>query len=82
MPYSSIGIEIFSYLDNPDTKQNLIGQSKLTTKSDDDTTITGKIKSGVFIDLDNNLFFDAHAGYDLSENASQTFGALKLRKLF
>ena len=82
LPYSSVGIEIFSYLDNPDTKQNLIGQSKLTTKSDEDTTITGKIKSGVFIDLDNNLFFDAHAGYDLSENASQTFGALKLRKLF
>ena len=82
LPYSSIGIEIFSYLDNPDTKQNLIGQSKLTTKSDDDTTITGKIKSGVFIDLDNNLFFDAHAGYDLSDNFSQTFGALKIRKLF
>ena len=82
LPYSSVGIEIFSYLDNPDTKQNLIGQSKLTTKSDEDNTITGKIKSGVFIDLDNNLFFDAHAGYDLSENASQTFGALKLRKLF
>ncbi len=82
LPYSSVGIEIFSYLDNPDTKQNLIGQSKLTTKSDEDTTITGKIKSGVFIDLDNNLFFDAHAGYDLSENVSQTFGALKLRKLF
>ncbi len=82
LPYSSVGIEIFRYLDNPDTKQNLIGQSKLTTKSDEDTTITGKIKSGVFIDLDNNLFFDAHAGYDLSENASQTFGALKLRKLF
>ncbi len=82
LPYSSIGIEILSYLDNPDTKQNLIGQSKFTTKSDDDTTITGKIKSGVFIDLDNNLFFDAHAGYDLSDNFTQTFGALKLRKLF
>ncbi len=82
LPYSSFGVEIFSYLDNPDTKQNLTGQSQLTTKSDDDITLTGKIKSGVFIDLDNNLFFDAHAAYDLSDNASQTFGAIKLRKVF
>ena len=82
MPYSSLGVEVFNYLDNPDTKQNLTGQSQLTTKSDEDRVITGKIKSGVFIDLDDNLFLDAHAGYDISENASKISAAIKLRKLF
>ena len=82
MPYSSLGVEVFNYLDNPDTKQNLTGQSQLTTKSDEDRVITGKIKSGVFIDLDYNLFLDAHAGYDISENASKISAAIKLRKLF
>ena len=44
--------------------------------------MTGKIKSGIFIDLDDNFFFDAHAGYDQSDNASKISAAIKLSKFF